>query len=339
MGQGRGEGPSTLNLKPSPPLKRLLKLAISLVVRAWDILVAFALRLLGRRIRPSCVVIYYHAIDSGQRARFARQMDDLVRLAKPVPAGVSSLPDSPAHYCAITFDDGFVSVLENALAELELRNIPATFFVPTGSLGGPPAWVKANSPARHQRVLSAEQLAGLKDHRLLAIGSHSISHPNFLKLGPAETERELEHSKAQLEAILGRKVGLFSFPHGECDAQTIALARAAGYERVFTINPCNAFIGADNFVIGRVLVDPADWPLEFRLKVLGAYRWLAKSHPKAAGTCPSPLPLPGAVHSPQLDEAGGRIPKGFRLKAQGCEQRATLGKGTRARSTPTGLRR
>jgi hypothetical protein len=46
-----------------------------------------------------------------------------------------------------------------------------------------------------------------------------------------------------------------------------------------------------------------------------------------------------AEHSPQLDESRGRIPTGFRLKAQGCEQRATLGKGTRARSTPTGLRR
>ena len=274
-------------------MKRLLKLAISLVVRAWDIFVAFALRLLGQRPRPSCVVIYYHAIDPSLRARFARQMDDLLRLAKPVPAGLYGLPDSPAHYCAVTFDDGFVSVLENALPELELRNIPATFFVPTGCLGCPPAWVKADSPARHQRVLSAEQLAGLKDHRLLRIGSHSISHPNFLKLDPAQARRELEHSKAQLEAILGCKVGLFSFPHGECDAQTIALARAAGYDRVFTINPSNAFTSADNFVQGRVLVDPADWPLEYRLKLLGAYRWLAKPHPKTAATCPSLLPLPG----------------------------------------------
>jgi peptidoglycan/xylan/chitin deacetylase (PgdA/CDA1 family) len=254
-------------------LKRLLKLAISLVVRAWDIFVAFALRLLGQRPRPSCVVIYYHAIAPGQRARFARQMDDLLRLAKPVPAGLYGLPDSPAHYCAVTFDDGFVSVLENALAELELRNIPATFFVPTGCLGCPPAWVKADSPARHQRVLSAEQLAGLKDHRLLRIGSHSISHTNFLKLDSAQARHELEQSKAQLEAILGRKIGLFSFPHGECDAATIALARAAGYDRVFTINPRNAFTSADNFVQGRVLVDPADWPLEYRLKLLGAYRW------------------------------------------------------------------
>jgi peptidoglycan/xylan/chitin deacetylase (PgdA/CDA1 family) len=293
-------------------MKRLLKLAISLVVRAWDIFVAFALRLLGRRPRPSGVVIYYHAIAPGQRARFARQMDDLLRLAKPVAAGLYGLPDSPAHYCAVTFDDGFVSVLENALPELELRKIPATFFVPTGSLGGPPAWVKTNSPARHQRVLSADQLVGLKDHRLLAIGSHSISHPNFLKLSPAQAGRELEQSKTQLEAILGHKVALFSFPHGACDSQTIGLARAAGYDRVFTINPSNAFTSADNFVQGRVLVDPADWPLEYRLKLLGAYRWLAKPHPKTAATCPSLLPLPGVVRGSSEFKVQG---SGFKVRS------------------------
>src|SRR6266704_2547719 len=32
-----------------------------------------------------------------------------------------------------------------------------------------------------------------------------------------------------------------------------------------------------------------------------------------------------------------RIPKGFRNKAQGCEGRATLGKGARCFTTPTGL--
>jgi peptidoglycan/xylan/chitin deacetylase (PgdA/CDA1 family) len=110
----------------------------------------------------------------------------------------------------------------------------------------------------------------------LTIGSHSVSHPDFLKLSLAQARVELEQSKAQLAAILGRKVGLFSFPHGECDAATIHLARAAGYDRVFTISPSNAFTCPDNFVHGRVLADPADWPLEFRLKILGAYRWLAK---------------------------------------------------------------
>ena len=263
-------------------MKRVVKLGVSIVVRFWDLTLALALRIIGRQARPSCVVLYYHAIDPDQRGRFAWQMDELLRLAKPVPASLATLPDAPGHYCAVTFDDGFVSVLENALPELEQRRIPATFFVPSGCLGRPPAWVKPTAPAARQCVLSAERLASLKNHGLLAIGSHSISHPNFLKLDPAGARRELEQSKAELEAILGDKVSLFSFPHGACDSLTFELSRAAGYNRVFTINPCNALTGADDFVVGRVLADPSDWPVEFRLKVLGCYRWLAKPQPHRA---------------------------------------------------------
>jgi peptidoglycan/xylan/chitin deacetylase (PgdA/CDA1 family) len=263
-------------------MKRLIKLFISLLVRLWDVALTAVLRLFGHQPGPACVALYYHAITAAQRARFARQMDLLVRLAKPISADLPALPTSGVRYCAVTFDDGFVSVLENALPELERRNIPATLFVPAGCLGGPPAWVKATSPARHERVLSAEQLAALKDHRLVTIGSHSVSHSNLLHLDLTQARLELEQSKVRLEAILRRKVCLFSFPHGECDARIIALAHAAGYERVFTINPCNAFSSTDNFVQGRVMVDPTDWPLEFRLKVQCAYRWLAKSpYPKS----------------------------------------------------------
>jgi peptidoglycan/xylan/chitin deacetylase (PgdA/CDA1 family) len=266
-------------------MKRLLKLLISLFVRAWDISAAVALRIMRRSLEPTCVVIYYHAINPGQRLRFARQLDDLLRLAKPVPADLDALPHSGKHYCAVTFDDGFVSVVENALPELERRGIPATFFIPTGSLGGPPLWVRAGAPARQQRVLSAEQLAALKDHPLLTIGSHSVTHPDFLGLDPAQACSELAHSKARLEAIVGRRVSLFSFPHGKCNAQTINLARAAGYNRVYTINPLNAFSDNSGFTRGRVLVDPADWPWEFRLKIMGAYRWLAKRSPSEASPC------------------------------------------------------
>jgi len=263
-------------------MKRLLKLCFSLLLRGWDVLVAGARRLAGRSLPASCVVIYYHAINSAERTRFAWQMDEVLRLAKPVPAGLAALPGSGAHFCAITFDDGFISVLENALPELERRNIPATFFVPTGYLGGPPGWTKPDSPARQQRVLSAQQLAALSNHALLTIGSHSISHPDFLKLDPAQARVELEQSKAQLESMVGCKIGLFSFPHGRYNARLVELARAAGYDRVFSVNPRNAFSEPDHFVEGRVLVDPADWRLEFRLKILGAYRWLAKPYPSKA---------------------------------------------------------
>jgi hypothetical protein len=38
--------------------------------------------------------------------------------------------------------------------------------------------------------------------------------------------------------------------------------------------PVLAFLEPKEFVTGRVGVSPTDWPMEFRLKLAGAYRWL-----------------------------------------------------------------
>jgi peptidoglycan/xylan/chitin deacetylase (PgdA/CDA1 family) len=254
-------------------MKRVFKLLISLLVRCCDVCRAGLLRLTGRKPIPSCVVLYYHGIPAPERHRFARQMDEVIRRTQPISADSRPVLNGKSHYCAVTFDDGFVSVLENALPELADRRIPATLFVPTGSLGQSPSWIKgARSSA--EMVLSASQLAELKQNELVTIGSHSITHPNFLAIDHAHAERELKQSKADLEALLGRPVILFSFPHGACNGATIEMAKGAGYRRVFTIEPEAMPPTTEEFVMGRVATGPADWPTEFRLKLLGAYRWL-----------------------------------------------------------------
>lgn len=260
-------------------MKRLAKLLISLAVRGCDIGRANLLRLAGRKPPSSCVVLYYHAVGAAQRERFARQMDELLRLSQPIRADARGPLDGGRHYCAVTFDDGFVSVVENALPELERRRIPATMFVPTGSLGGRPSWIKdPASPANREMVVSAAQLVALNGRELVTIGSHSVSHPDLRKLREAETDWELRQSKADLEAVLDRRVTLFSFPHGACNERITNLVKAAGYERAFTIQTACALTTADEFVSGRVAADPDNSLLEFRLKLLGAYRWLARLH-------------------------------------------------------------
>lgn len=67
---------------------------------------------------------------------------------------------------------------------------------------------------------------------------------------------------------------MFSFPYGSFNEALVNCAMEAGYERVFTVLPDLAFSDPAEFVTPRVRVDPTDWDLEFRLKVLGAYRWL-----------------------------------------------------------------
>jgi peptidoglycan/xylan/chitin deacetylase (PgdA/CDA1 family) len=255
---------------------RTLKLVISLLVWSGDWIKAVALRLAGRKPPGRAVILYYHAVPAPERKQFARQMDHLLQCAHPVPAGVVMSLEAGVTYAAVTFDDGFVSVLENALPELRERHIPATLFVPSGWLGQPPGWMhNARSPATGECVMKAEQLrAAIRDG--LEIGSHTVSHPRLDQLPPDEAFRQISLSKQELEAILDAPVTSLSFPHGLFTPAIVQEAKHLGYRRVFGIQPVCIWEKLDGFCLGRVAVSPRDWPIEFALKLRGAYRWRSR---------------------------------------------------------------
>jgi peptidoglycan/xylan/chitin deacetylase (PgdA/CDA1 family) len=247
-------------------------LTISLGVRAFDLLVA----LVPGRSSSSGVVLYYHAVKPRQRARFARQMDELLKAAVPFAAGSPHLMRAGRQNIAVTFDDGFRSVVENAVPELVQRHIPFTVFVPSGSLGDRPSWVRdSRHPSWRQVVVSEAELQQLAQLPLATIGSHSMTHPaNMAALDPARIAYELVESKAMLEHAAGVSIDLFSVPHGAYSDRVLAAARQAGYRHVFTIEPRAVGQGArESFAVGRFAADPDDWLVEFRLKASGAYRW------------------------------------------------------------------
>jgi len=253
---------------------RMVKLAVSLLVAGGDWLSALIARSGGRQPASYCVVLYYHAVRAKDRQRFAAQMDVLASIAVPVDLeGSGDLP-AARRYAAVTFDDAFVSVVVNALPALRARGIPSLIFAPTGAIGGRPTWIEAAHHDGSEVVASAELLRSVSDQPLVRIGSHSVSHPNFRRLDDAQARQELADSKAELERITGRQVRSFSFPHGAYTERSLSLARQCGYTQVHTIAPALTRAPREAFVIGRVSVDPGDWPIEFRLKALGAYRWM-----------------------------------------------------------------
>jgi peptidoglycan/xylan/chitin deacetylase (PgdA/CDA1 family) len=255
-------------------IKRLVKLGFSLGVRALDMVRDSACRCLGRPLPPRGVVIYYHAIQRHQRSRFARQMDELLDRAQPFRAEFPGALSPEGLHVAVTFDDGFISVVENALPELKKRNIPFTLFVPTGCLGRRPSWIHNQAHSSwEERVMSLDELRALATEPLATIGAHSISHSNFLKLNSRDALHEFRRSKADLESALNREVTLFSYPHGAHNDALDEQARQSGYRHVFTVEPALVRPEAQQVAIGRVSADPGDWPLEFRLKLMGAYRW------------------------------------------------------------------
>ncbi len=123
--------------------------------------------------------------------------------------------------------------------------------------------------------MTVEELRALAKDPLVTFGSHTVNHVRLTELDLKSASSELARSKAELETVLERPVRQFSYPFG---ARTPALdqqARKAGYRRLFSSEPTRAFQTADEFVTGRFSVSPEISLLEFRLKVVGAYRWLS----------------------------------------------------------------
>lgn len=252
---------------------RLVKVLIGLLVAGTDWLDAAARRMLGIHRGPRLVIIYYHAVRFELKESFAWQMAELSRLTTPLDLGSTASLFPGKRYSAVTFDDGFTSVVDNALPALEKLDIACTMFVPSGSLGSTPKWIKPSHEDGQESVASADLIRALAEHPLVRIGSHSVSHPDFRRLEDSRAVEEFTASKLALEQLTGRAVTGFSFPHGAHTQHSLELARRCGYSRVYTIEP-RQLSGLDAFAMGRVRVEPYDWPIEFRLKILGAYRWM-----------------------------------------------------------------
>lgn len=201
-------------------------------------------------------------------------MDTLIRWATPIATNHRQ-PLSPGeNYAAVTFDDGFECVIQNAVPELIQRRIPATLFVVSDLLGEAANWTTLNEDhILGEKIVTAEELRELPPD-LITVGSHTMTHPWLPSLSHAEAKSELSGSREKLRNLLNRDVSVFSFPYGALTEQLVMLCREVGYERVFTIKPKLAFANHQEFVAGRIAVNPTDWNLEFNLKLLGAYRWL-----------------------------------------------------------------
>jgi peptidoglycan/xylan/chitin deacetylase (PgdA/CDA1 family) len=195
-------------------------------------------------------------------------LDVILQKAKPIAVGNRIALTPGIHYVGVTFDDGFNNFAEVALPELAKRHIPSTMFVISGAMG------KAFGPQGHpEAVMTTDQIRNLPQD-LVTIGSHTVTHPFLPAISEQQAEGELRSSRTELEVLLNRKVLLFSFPFGGFNGRLVRQCREAGYERIFTTLPQMAFKEPNEFAVGRVRVDPDDWPLEFRLKLAGAYRWL-----------------------------------------------------------------
>lgn len=255
-------------------LKRLIKFAISALFYLGSSALNFLRTLAGAEVPATCVVLYYHSVSADNRMRFSQQMDAVRRWTIPISADNRRVLSPGKRYSVITVDDGYRCVREHAMPELLRRKIPVTVFVSPDLLGTRPKWTTfGGDSVSDEQIVSGDDLRSWPAD-LVSIGSHTLTHPWLPSLTERDARMELSGSREKLSQLLKRDTDLFSFPYGALNQRLIELCREVGYRRVFTSMPTLAFSDPNEFVTGRLKVEPTDWPLEFRLKLLGAYRWL-----------------------------------------------------------------
>ena len=223
--------------------------------------------------RPRRVILFYHSVKRSDVENFDRQMAYLAKNCCVVNATdiYNPVADNDKTIVAVTFDDGFVSVLENAVPVLEKYDLPSAIFLPAGNLNQPPNWPLEETCAdAAERVMSAEQIKELNSDTCRIL-SHTVSHTALTKLDDSRLEHELTSSKQDLEAILGCEVNAVSYPYGDYDDRVCDFARRAGYKFGFTITPAMVTESTDTMQINRFAVSARDSMTAFKLKISGAY--------------------------------------------------------------------
>lgn len=260
-------GNDKVELPPKRYLARMVKCLISLLFWCVSEVARTVRRWMGQSPPAVATVVYYHRIEPHERSRFIWQLDHLCRWVTPIAADYNRLLPPGRRCVAVTFDDGWRSFAEIALPELAQRKIPVTLFAIAGRLG-----------ERLEQNVDEPLVSRMELLRLAAegvtIGSHTMSHCALTETDDETAIYELSESRRVLSGLLKRDVTLFAFPLSLANEHLVALCREAGYRRVFTGNPYTAYSSTAEFETGRVRVDPADWPIEFHLKLMGAYRWL-----------------------------------------------------------------
>jgi len=188
------------------------------------------------------LVLCYHALSerfpaqlSTTPARFARQLRGLARRGYRGVRFCEATERPAGRTVAITFDDGYRSVLDLGLPILKELGWPATIFVPTDFIGSerPMSWPGIDRwlHGEHAHELSPLSWAQLE---LLAkagweVGSHTCSHPRLTQLDPDSLRRELSESRAACEAHLEGPCLSLAYPYGDVDERVVSATAAAGY--------------------------------------------------------------------------------------------------------------
>ena len=204
---------------------------------------------------------------------FARQMRFLRLLGYQGLSMTDLMPylrgEKTGKVVGITFDDGYLNNLTNALPALQRNGFSATCYIVSQLVGRTNAW-DHDVGIPPSSLMDDEQLrrwvAGGQE-----IGAHTRHHVHLNQLDAAGCEAEIAGCKQELEAIVGSPVKHFCYPYGEYEARHADMAQAAGYLSVTTTQRSRSHAGEDLLRLPRVPIVRRTGLLAFWMKLATRY--------------------------------------------------------------------
>ena len=174
----------------------------------------------GSRFSSNSAILLYHRVASKDRDQFGlcvtplnfeQQIASIAEIGHALPLGelISQRRNGllKAKSIAVTFDDGYLDVLQNAVPILERHGVPATIFIVTGNLGKPFWWDRLtdlivhspNLPESVRLGMEAIPTAGRSRAQLL-----KKIYPSVRALPPGRRDARLD----ELGQVIGHTAGL-----------------------------------------------------------------------------------------------------------------------------------
>lgn len=159
------------------------------------------------------------------------------QLAQALVLGQKNLPTKPV---LITLDDGFRDQYENAFPILQKYHLSATFFIVSEAH-------KLHGNMNNEMIKELDQ-AGM------TIAAHTQHHAFLTRHSAAKQWEEIEGSKKDLEALLGRPVTSFAYPYGSWSPSIIEQVKNAGFALGFWVRSGSLHVNSSRYMLRRLRV-------------------------------------------------------------------------------------
>lgn len=213
------------------------------------------------------VILQYHHIDDSTPAVTSTRVDDFMahmELLEKEGMHIIDLKDAleklqrnealPEKSVAITFDDAYSSIYDNAWPKLKELGWPFTIFVNPTQIDN-----------KVRNMITWEQLKELQDAGVL-IANHSQTHPYLIEPhGEADLatflDKEINGAEQRLKEVLGTSHKIFAYPYGEFNAEIMQWLDEQGYigigQHSGAVGPDTNFLAVPRYPAGGIYANPS----------------------------------------------------------------------------------